>query len=495
MMYRGRTVLVFVLIAVAASVIMTTALVGPSGLLSDRWSETAGGLQQGGQDRVNSGSKAGFSKEEIHKLDTTYRIIDERYMQEVDRKKLIDGAIQGMLSALEDPYTVYMDPEQTGEFEQEVDSFFTGIGAEVSLDSGNVVVVAPIKGSPAERAGIRPRDLILTVNGESLAGLSLAEAVEKIRGPKGTQAKLQIKRDGQEKPIDLIVVRDEIDLETVYSEMLEGGIGKIEIRQFSVHTVNSFRDQLAELEKQNLKGLILDVRSNPGGYLDGVVQIMHTLVPKGKLLLQMEDRDGNREELVSEGPGRDYPMTVLMNGGSASASEILAAAVQQSGGGKLVGENSFGKGTVQSQFSEPYGDGSMLKMSIAKWLTPDGTWIHEKGVAPDVAVKQPDYFYVAPINRDKTLRLSDMGEDVRNMQIMLDGLGYSTGRKDGYFSAESVEALKLFQQKVNLKATGELNAETIERLENSVIELLVKPENDRQLQEAIRQIKSEISSR
>ena len=492
MMFRGRTVLAFVMIAILASVVLTTAIIAPSN----------GSLGWFGDDRTNATNESphtespvveGISESDLNKLQTTYQIINKKFLHDIDKRKLIDGAIQGMLSTLDDPYTVYMDPEQTGEFEQEVDAFFTGIGAEVSLENGNVVVVAPIKGSPAEKAGIRARDLILAVNGESLAGLTLTEAVEKIRGPKGTQAKLQIKRDNQEKPIELILVRDEIDLETVFSEMLEGGIGKIEIRQFSVHTVSSFREQLADLEKQGFKGLIIDVRNNPGGYLEGVAHVLYTLIPKGQTLLMTEDRDGKREVLASEGPGRSYPISVLINEGSASASEILAAAVQQSAGGKAIGVNSYGKGTVQSQYSEAYGDGSVLKLSIAKWLTPNGSWIHEIGVQPDIVVQQPDYFYVAPINREKVWKQDDMGEDVKNLQLMLKALGFAPDRLDGYFSEQTAEALKKFQEKGNLNITGELDVKTIDQLELDVIELLLKPENDAQLQAAVQYMASEIA--
>jgi carboxyl-terminal processing protease len=489
-MFRGRTVLAFVLLSLLVGMVLSASVIAPQGTLTDwiGWNRSDGGSA------TTPGAGRGLTDQEIRKLDTTLRIVDHSYLTEVDRDKLVDGAIQGMLSALNDPYTVYISPDQHDEYSQGVDAYFTGIGAEVSLENGKVVVVAPIKGSPAEKAGIRPKDIILSVNGETLEGLSLTEAVAKIRGPKGTQARLLVQREGQQKPFELILVRDEIDLETVFSEMLEGDIGKIEIRQFSVQTVDSFRTQLADLEKQGMKGLIIDVRNNPGGYLEGVAHILYTLVPEGKILLQTEDRNQKRDKLLSEGPGRTYPMAVLINGGSASASEILAAAVQQSAGGVLVGEKTYGKGTVQSQISEPYEDGSLLKISVAKWLTPDGSWIHEKGVKPNIEVKQPDYFYVAPIHRDRVWKPSDIGEDVKNMQIMLRGIGYAPDRQDGYFSTRTAEELKKFQSSAGLEKTGQLDEATIEQLERAVIERLIKPENDRQLQEAIKTINKQLKS-
>ncbi len=492
MMYRGRTVLAYVLLAMLVSVVVTVMLIGPSGIYRDRFIAAGDARGGAGSDSSAAARARGLSAEDMHKLNVTYDLIDRRFMDQIEPEKLVDGAIQGMLAALNDPYTSFMNPEETDHFTQSVDAYFTGIGAEVSLDNGNIIVVSPIKGSPAEKVGLRARDLILSVNGESLSGLSLTDAVNKIRGPKGTQAKLQIKREGFENPIELIVVRDEIDLETVFSEMVGDGIGKIEIRQFSVHTVESFNSQLEGLEEQGMKALLIDVRNNPGGYLEGVAQILYSLIPEGKLLLMSEDRQGERESIVSQGPGRTYPIAVLINGGSASASEILAAAVRQSGNGVLIGENTYGKGTIQSQFTEPYGDGSLLKLTIAKWLTPNGSWVHETGIEPDVEVKQPDYFYVTLIPRDKVLKQGEMSNDVKNMQIMLDGLGFKPDRTDGYFSEQTTEALQQFQQQVKIEPTGELDAATIEQLERSVIELLVKPENDVQLQTGLEVLKSKL---
>lgn len=489
MYVRGRTVVILVLAAALSGALATAALTW-AGWPAD-W-RTLVRSQLAGGDPPSADFVGGLPDEAVDKLNVTYQMIMNRYLEKVESDKLVEGAIRGMLSTLEDPYTVYVSAEEAVEYEQQIDSFFTGIGAEVSLEDGRVVVVSPIKGSPAEKAGIRPRDVILSVNGEPLTGLSLTEAVQKIRGPKGSQAVLQIMREGLDKPLELVIVRDEIDLETVFSRMLENGIGYIEIRQFSNHTADSFREQLADLEAQGMKALIIDVRNNPGGYLEGVAHILYELVPAGRTLLMTEDRSGARQSLVSEGPGRTYPMAVLINGGSASASEILAAAVQQSAGGIVVGENSYGKGTVQSQFTDLYGDGAILKLTVSKWLTPNGAWINETGLKPDVEVSQPAYFNVAPISREKTWKPDDTGDDVKNLQIMLEALGYAPGRTDGYFSRQTETALKHFQQEVNLEATGILDEATIEKLEQKMIEKLVDPQSDRQLQAAIRALSGKL---
>lgn len=487
MVFRGRTVLVMVVAAMLLGCIATVLVVDPQlsfvGNMQRGGSGTAGQAHSGSE---GNGGLQGLTPDEINKINTAYMIIENRFLTGIDRNEVVDGAIQGMLDVLDDPYSVYMDKVKSVEFDQQVGAFFTGIGAEVSLEDGYVIVVAPIKGSPAEKAGIRPRDLILSVNGEQLKGLSLNEAVMKIRGPKGTQARLEILREGYKEPIELILVRDEIDLETVFSEMLEDGIGKIEIRQFSEHTVDSFKEQLADLREQNLQALIIDVRNNPGGYLHGVVDILNELVPEGKVLLQSEMRGAPREKVLSEGPGLDVPIVVLINGGSASASEILAAAVKESAGGKLVGETTYGKGTIQTQYDRHFPDGSLLKLTTGKWLTPRGNWLDREGLKPDVEVALPEFFHVAPLNRERTWKFNDLGEDVKNMQIMLDAVGFDPGRRDGYFSEETAAALQQFQESAELPATGELDAETMEMLEREVIELMVKPENDLQLQTAIR---------
>jgi carboxyl-terminal processing protease len=486
--FRGRTVIILVLAAALSGMFASAVLL--TGPLADWWTsvreKTAGG------DSRSAGFVSGLPDEAVDKLHMTYQMIMQRYLEKVDGELLVEGSIKGMLSALDDPYAAYIAAGDAEEYEHGLDSVFTGIGAEVSLEDGRVVVVSPIKGSPAEKAGIRPRDIILSVNGESLSGLTLTEAVQKIRGPKGSQAVLQIMREGQDKPLELIIVRDEIDLETVFSRMLDDRIGYMEIRQFSFNTVDSFHEQLTELEAQGMQALIIDVRNNPGGYLEGAAHILYELVPEGRTLVITEDRNGNRQELLSEGPGRDYPMAVLINGGSASASEILAAAVQQSAGGIVIGENSYGKGTVQSQYSNLFGDGSILKLTTSKWLTPDGTWINEVGVEPDKKVELPDYVHVFQISREKVWKRDDVGDGVKNLQIMLKALGYAPGRTDGYFSQQTEQALKLFQQKVNLEATGVLDEATIEQLELKMIEKLVDPESDLQLQAAIQTLSVEL---
>lgn len=498
--YKGRTVILFLVIGMLLGGIFTFTLVemmGTSSYVDARYEpgqpeEQPTGDQDGLEVFLES---SGMSVEQLQKLALAYQLIDTRYIEEVDHAKVIDGAVEGMLGALEDPYSVYMDAEQYGQFSDEVlESQFSGIGAEVSLKDGRVTVVAPIKDSPADRAGVRSMDVILSVNDEPLEGLPLHEAVLKIRGAKGTKANLLIEREGVSEPIKVIVVRDDIDVETVYAKLTEDKIGVIEIRQFAQTTSRRFLEELASLEEQGMKGLILDVRNNPGGMLDAVISMAEPFVRKGEVILQVEDRTGERSQTVSThgSEGKPYPIVVLVNGGSASASEILAAAIQESGGGTLIGEKTYGKGLVQRTFDSGVGDGSNIKLTIAKWLTPKGNYINEAGIVPNIEAKQPDYYQVAPISKESTLMLGQLNNDIKYMQVMLTGLGYGLDREDGYYSQATAEAVRAFQSAHDLPITGQADAVTAEAIEQALIEKMNDPANDLQMNRALEYVKQQM---
>jgi carboxyl-terminal processing protease len=485
-LFRGRTVAVFLLLAIAASVLVTLTV-------ADRWLLANINVVDHSVEAMTENSK-GLSKREVGKLDAVFSLIENKYFRDVDRTKVIDGAVSGMMIALDDPFSVYMEKETADHFSESVVGSFSGIGAEVRLLNGMVVVESALKDSPAERAGLMAKDVIISVNGEPLKGLVLGEAVAKIRGPKGTKAKLQVQRSGISEPIQLILVRDDIDYETVYAKMLPGSIGKIEIRQFSMNTGERFAEELKSLEQQGMKALLIDVRDNPGGVLPVVVTIAQNFVPKDKPIVWVEDRKGKREQTVSKGGGKQYPVGVIINGGSASAAEVLAGALNEAAGAVLIGETTYGKGTVQVNYSKPIGDGSSVKMTIAKWLTPDGIWIHEKGIRPDIEMRSPDYYTVAPISKDKTLVADTTGGDIRSMQIMLAALGHEPGRKDGYFSPDTKKALQAFQSVSGLPVTGECDKSTAEKLEEAVIEQRRDEQTDTQLSTAVTTMKERIGA-
>ncbi|QHT47663.1 PDZ domain-containing protein [Bacillus sp. SB49] len=455
-----------------------------SAQVADKGAENFGSLSA---DEQKEFLKDMAGSEDLKKIEQAMGVIKKNYVEEVDDKKLVEGAVQGMLDTLEDPYSVYMDQETMEQFNETIESSFEGIGAEVSMVNDKVTIVAPIKGSPAEEAGLKPNDQILKVDGKSVEGLDLYDAVLKIRGEKGTEVTLEIDRPGVTDPLSIKLVRDDIPLETVYSDMktVDGKkAGVIEITSFSEQTSDEFHEALQKLEGDGMEGLVIDVRGNPGGLFTDVKDILKEFLTDDKPIVQVEDRNGEiSKEYSSKSKKKDYPITVLMDEGSASASEILAASMQEAGGYDLVGTKSFGKGTVQQAI--PMGDGSTIKLTLFKWLTPDGNWIHEKGIKPTVEVKQPAYFYTNPVEIKEPLKYNDTDEKVGNIQKMLKGLGHDPGRTDGYFSKGTEAAVKDFQKEADLSVTGEVDEETGGKLEEAIIEEVRNEDNDKQMQKAL----------
>lgn len=425
--------------------------------------------------------------EDLEKVAQTYRILLDRYVAEPDQEKVLEGAINGMLETLDDPYSVYMDADTASDFMDSLDSSFEGIGAEVSMVNGKVTIVAPFRDSPAEEAGLRPNDQILAIDGDDIEGLSLYEAVLEIRGEKGTTVTLTIERPSVSDPLDIDVIRDEIPIETVHGELLEEDgqrIGYLELTSFSENTAERFEEELTALEEQGIDSLIIDVRGNPGGYLQSVEDIGNLIIPGGEAVLQIEDREGDRMRTISNlEEEKDYPVVAIIDEGSASASEILAAALKEAGGYEVVGQPSFGKGTVQQTI--PLGDGSELKLTLFRWLTSDGNDVNEEGVQPTVEVAQPDYFFVSPINTDETLEYDMNNEYISNAQTMLTAVGYDPGREDGYFDEGTVEAVEAFQETEGLEVTGTIEEDTADRLQELLIEQVRDRENDAQFERAI----------
>ncbi|WP_099355541.1 S41 family peptidase [Fredinandcohnia onubensis] len=427
------------------------------------------------------------NENDLSKIGQAYNMILSNYVEKVDEKQLIEGAIQGMVSTLEDPYSAYMDEDTAAQFNESLESSFEGIGAEVSMMEGKVTIVAPFKDSPAEKSGLKPNDQIIKIDGESIEGLDLYEAVLKIRGEKGTVVTLEVMRPGVTELMNVKVTRDTIPIETVYTDLKEYDnkkLGYIEITSFANDTAEDFIVGLNELEDKGIEGLVIDVRGNPGGLLESVEEILKQLVTKDKPYVQIENRDGEKQRFFSTlEKQKEYPIVVLTNQGSASASEILAGALKEAGGYDIVGEKTFGKGTVQQ--ARDMGDGSNLKLTMFKWLTPDGNWIHKKGIEPTVEAKQPEYFYANPIQFEKELTQNMNNEKIKNAQIMLKGLGFDPGREDGYFSGETVIAVKAFQQANDIEATGTINEKTAGAIEAKVIESIRDEKNDLQLKKAM----------
>ncbi|WP_240374420.1 S41 family peptidase [Bacillus piscicola] len=430
---------------------------------------------------------AASTAEGMDKIEQVYDIINEKYMEDVDEDKLIEGALSGMVEELGDPHSAYMDKETADEFTQSLESSFEGIGAEVSMVDDTVTIVSPFRDSPADKAGLRPNDQIVEVNGESTEGDSLHDTVLKIRGEKGTTVTLTVRRQGTTDPFKVEVKRDEIPVETVRSEVMEENgesIGYLELTSFSEDTAKEFETHLKKLEDQGIDGLVIDVRGNPGGFLTSVEEIGDLIIPGDKTVVQIEDPNGEKGRSISTlEEKKPYPIVGLIDKGSVSASEILAAALKEAGGYELVGETTYGKGTVQQSLQ--LGDGSELKLSMFKWLTPDGNWINEKGVTPTVKVKQPDYFYSAVLSPEDKLAKDDIGEQVEIAQKMLQGLGLDPGRQDGYYDENTAAEVREFQKEKGLEATGIINEKTASHMNQALLELIRDSANDRQLKKAI----------
>jgi carboxyl-terminal processing protease len=426
--------------------------------------------------------------EGFDKFKQALELISTRYVEEVDEEELLEGAIQGMLSTLDDPYSVYMDKETAQQFSQSLDSSFEGIGAEVGMKSGKVTIVSPFKGSPAEKAGLQPNDQIVSINGENVEGLDLNETVLKIRGKKGTKVAIGVIRSSSKEKITFNVVRDEIPLETVFGSKKDyqgKNVGYIQITSFSEDTAKDFQNTLTKLEKANIEGLVLDVRGNPGGYLQSVEEILKQFVTKEQPYIQIEERNGDKQQYFSTlSKKKGYPVTVLIDKGSASASEILAGALKEASGYEIVGVTSFGKGTVQQ--AVPMGDGSNIKLTLYKWLTPEGNWIHKKGVEPTIKVEQPAVYQASPIQLEKSLELDMNNEQVKTAQLILKSLGFEPGREDGYYSKKTETAVKAFQETNELSISGKIDLQTADTLNEKITELKSKDENDLQLKMAMK---------
>jgi carboxyl-terminal processing protease len=294
-----------------------------------------------------------------------------------------------MLATLDDPATLFMDPVHGAMADADLRGTFDGIGVQVDERDGKLVIIAPLEGSPGERAGLKPGDVIIAADGTDLAGMDLTQAVALIRGPRGTSVTLSIVREGTTEPLTFSIQRDEIRVESVRSRMLEDGVGYLRITTFGSETGSETQRALTSLLEQQPRGIVLDLRSNPGGYVTAAVEVVSQFVPDGVVLHQQSAR-GERETIRTNGGGiaTEIPVVVLVDGGSASASEIVAAALRDNGRSTLVGEKTFGKGTVQTVHE--LGDRSSLRVTMAQWLTPNGQPLHGQGLVPDLVVGIPE---------------------------------------------------------------------------------------------------------
>lgn len=323
------------------------------------------------------------------KIASLASLLNKYYVEEIDYDKMLNGIYAGMVDSLGDPYTTYMDKTQLEGFLEDTDGSFTGIGIEVMADSPNkgILVVTPIADTPAAKAGVLPGDRIIKVNGFSVDGQNLSKAVSMMRGPENTDVTITVYRESSGENLDFTVNRQPIDVSSVKHEMLQNQIGYIRITQFNKNTYEQFMAAYTDLNGQGQKGLIIDLRNNPGGLFDVVGKITDTLVPEGVMVYTI-DKNGNRKDSTSDAACIQIPLTLLVNENSASASEILSGAVQDMNVGKLVGTQTFGKGLVQGLYTLK--DGSGVKITIQKYYTPKGVCIQGEGITPDYVIELPE---------------------------------------------------------------------------------------------------------
>lgn len=420
-------------------------------------------------------------RQEFNKLYEAYDEMKKTYYNDIDESAVIDGAINGMIEALGDPFSDYLNEKEASQLTESISSSFQGIGAEIQELNGYINVVSPIRNSPAERAGLLPNDLIIAVDGKSIQGMSSSEAVLLIRGEKGTTVTLSVRRGEMSEPFDVTIERDVIPIETVYTEMLDNKVAHIHITSFSEHTYDELLTALDEMEDQGMEGLIIDVRQNPGGMLNTAIDISDLFIEKDKNLFQYEGKGSNPEVYVaSDGRKVNVPVTMIIDDGSASASEILAGALKESANVPLIGIKTYGKGTVQTPKDLP--DGSNLKLTTAKWLTPDGNWIHEKGIEPDIEVPYPSYAMLPFLDPSMEMKEGMVSPAIKSAEEMLSAVGYDPGEIDGLFDQATETAVLELQKALSLKEDGVLVGDTTYGLMN---ELRTKiQDEDPQLQKA-----------
>ncbi len=424
------------------------------------------------------------------RIRTVYNLVQAYHKDGADLDKFINGAIKGGLEALGDPNTNYFSPTDYQGFLDSLNGTFSGIGAYLELDGNYIVIAAPIKNTPAEKAGLKSGDRLLEADGVSLAGQPVERAVRVIRGPAGTAVVLKIERPSEGRTFTVSVTRATITIPQVEYKMLEGKIGYIQLSSFGDTAVSEFYKATADLKRQGAVGLVLDLRQNPGGYLEAAVDIASAFVPAGEVVVWEVGKNG-KQARRSSGQLINLPTSVLIDKGSASASEIVAGAIQDYGSGTLVGVTSFGKGTVQQILSMSGGGG--IKITIEEYFTPKERKVHGAGLTPDVVVeniKPTDQF--KPLEPVRFLGIGSIGLDVLYLQQRLEQLGYHPDT-DGFFGGKTEQAILKFAKENNLPEDSLVDMRHIDII-NAKLAALSKPDQpvDTQLNRAVELVQQKL---
>ena len=427
-----------------------------------------------------------LTKDDLAKLELVYDTLVSGYVDKnINKDDIINGALKGMAEATGDPYTNYLVNDETAAIDETMTGSFGGIGAELRSENNHVIISNTREGTPAQKIGLQENDVILKVNGEDMEGKSISYVVSKVRGEVGTDVTLTIQRGTQE--LEVKITRAKIAIETVKGtvDSTDATIGHVQINSFAKNTAKEVEQAVTDLREKGVKKFIFDVRYNPGGLLDQAIMIANMFVENGKTILNVEDRDGNIKSYnASEKYGTfkiTEPYVLLVNEGSASASEILAAALKESADAKLIGKKTYGKGTVQSVVE--VGENAELKYTMAKWLTPNKTWIHKIGIEPTEEVSMPDYYNITIIDTREVVKEGAVSDNVKTIETILKGLGYDV-TADGYFDSKTTEAVKEFQKSKGLSETGEVDEKTGTALMSAIRDAL--KQNDTQYKAAVK---------
>lgn len=330
--------------------------------------------------------------EQLEAFSDALNVIEKHYVEDVQIETLINGAIKGMLSEL-DPHSSFLTPELFKEFQVETKGEFGGLGITISIKDNILTIISPIEDTPADKAGLKAGDKIIRIDGKPTTNISLEEAVEKLRGKPGTKVTITIFREGTDKPFDVTITRDIIVIKAVKARVIDN-IGYVRLTQFKEDAAKELKDAIKELEKEDIDGIILDLRNNPGGLLTEAVNVSSMFLPNGKTVVYTKDREGNEKHLKTKLIGyndTETPMIILVNEGSASASEIVAGALQDYKRALILGQTTFGKASVQTII--PMGNGSAIKLTTARYYTPKGRSIQNVGIKPDIDIKQGSIQY------------------------------------------------------------------------------------------------------
>lgn len=417
-------------------------------------------------------------------LSNSYTMLDRLYMGEIDEEKLIDGAISGFIAGAGDTYTSYLNVNDWEALNQATDSSFEGIGVEIEQHGEYIRIVSPYDNTPASKAGLMSGDLIIGVNGEDTATQTTSQVSGKVRGKKGTEVTLKIRRGTSE--FDVTLVRDTIPLHSVSFSMHETNpdVAVIRISSFAKNTYDELKDAVTKAREQGARSFVVDVRSNPGGLVDAAQQVVNMFLENGQVMFQMQDKENGVQKFVSDNQYGtfkvDEPVVVLVNKGSASASEIFASALSDTKRAQLVGETTFGKGTAQTII--PLTSDTGMKITYSKWLTSNGEWVHQKGVTPQVEASLPEFTKLSTIDTAKTYEMGQQSDDVLNIQKIVQAIGYEV-HLTGTFDELTRASISKLQVAHNLQDTGVVNKETATKINELFIEKIKT--SDTQLQRAV----------